>query len=130
MWKTYLLGIPLFNLTFLFVYFVETTIYCIQNIENTNAAPVTLSSLIYMLLVYGGFILVSMIYGRYLFSKWKGTKKKIICFSVLTFLITALLSVLQIHSSFWIKALYWLLPSCEQTLGFLIGSFISYSRNI
>ena len=127
--KTYLLGLPLFNLILGIAFTIESIVYHAQAQNNPDMGPATLSTLIYMLLVYGGFILISMAYGGYLFSKWKGTWKHILCYSFLTFVFSAILSIAQEPTGFWFKSMYWILPSCEQTLGFFIGSLIALGRH-
>ena len=125
--KTYLLGLPLFNFIFWITSRIEYLVYRAEAQNNPNMAPVTLLLIIYMLLLYGGFVFIAMAYGGYLFSKWRGTPKHIICYSLLTFAVASVF-LLQDLTGSWRKSMYWILPSCEQMLGFLIGALIAFKR--
>ena len=124
--KAYLLGLPLFHLLFGIAIRIDLLIYRAEAQNNPNMAPITVSLFLYILLLYGGFVLLAMAYGGYLFSKWPGTPKNVVCYSLLTFVIASAAESIQTPTGGWFKSMFWVLPSCEQALGFSIGALIAY----
>lgn len=126
MFKTYLLGLPLFNLLLwaaVWVDFWSVDIYyqCNPQVER---APASFMFLLLMLLLYGGYAVVGLIYGRYLFTKWEEIGKNIAGYFFLTIAIVFVITVIQKPGS--IEWGVW--ASLEQSVGFLIGAAIAYNR--
>lgn len=124
--KSYLLGLPLFNVGFLILGVADLWIYRIQNVNNPNAAPATLTTVLFIILLYGGFIVVSFLFGILLFSKYGGEFTQIALYSFFSFLISAILWMIEgldIHNGTWV------IVSLQQGGGFLFGAIFGAGRH-
>lgn len=124
--RSYLLGLPLFNVVFLILGVVDLWIYRIQNVNNPNAAPATLTAILFIILLYGGFFVVSFLFGILLFSKYGGKFAQIASYSFFSLLISAILWMIEgldIHNGTWV------IISLQQGGGFLLGAILGTARH-
>ena len=123
--KTYLLGIPLFNLVFCLVFSLELWLFHQHKIHNPGVAmaPSTFAGMLFVALLMGGYCLVGLGYGLYLFSRHGGTTNFVAAYSVATFLLVTVIQFIQ--NPLLRDDLFLLVPAIKQTVGFCIGAGIA-----
>lgn len=126
--KTYFLGLPLFHVVFFALTHLEVSIYRLQAETNHNMAPATLTLIVFFLLYFGGYFLLSFFFGWRLGAKHMPSSGALIRYSLLNIVLSFLFSLLYRAPYFSHYNVSDLLPVAQQALGFLFGSLIARSR--
>jgi uncharacterized membrane-anchored protein len=117
--------VPLFNVLLAVALYVERWLYQIGVLQNTQNAPVTEVTAIFLLCCFGGYAFIAFWHGLYLFAAPKSTEDDVIPCGIAIFIIATAILWIQAKTS---VAGPVILLALQQMAGFLVGALISYTR--
>lgn len=124
--RSFFLGLPLFHIIFCILYKLDLMQYRIKALHDPNLAPINTTGLLFMILLWGGYVLIAFLYGRHLFSRPEATPRDVVKYTILLFLIVLFILFVQMPGYF--RETYWFIPVLEQTVGFLLGAISISSK--
>lgn len=117
--KKYLLGLPLANIALALLYHFDFFLVRLLEDPSQQRGPVGYFFLLFMALMFGGYVLLGAVFGFKLGKRRRSTIRKIILYTCLTFVLTCFITYLQYPEARY--GIERILFSGEQTVGFFIG---------